>query len=566
MINLYRNLKQKISRRETIFVFSFLVLLLFAAPTPTFAFWERIVASLTALPALLITAILMVGVWISGFFVQIVTYLLEFVISPNFISISYTRPCTAPYSPPGPGSPSNCNPIIGLGLDTTQQFVNMLLVIILVYIALSIALRTGERNAQSLFWKIILVALLVNFAPVFVGIVVDAANIIMNYFLSGLQGGFSQIGNQLSPIWDSISKELGKTFSFSMDPQASFGLLGRAVALLTFNTVITFVLWLFLGVFFVRYIAIWIIVILAPLAFVFGILPQTNNLYRMWEKQLVQWSFIGVPMAFFMYLGVSGLTTFSSFSVKPAGGTIDDQTAGLLTEMYPYFTVIIFLIIGLFISISASAMGSKAVLSNTRKFGEWAGKKSWDKTKRLRSDTISAGKDVLDKGGFYKKQFDTAIKSGKGIGAAFKEARAETWKKKTVAGQKAENIMASTEAKTRISDLMTKGLSYDEAKEQVGKWADRQGSKQAAAERRARVLKVTKDHAAAAGKGVGGAMIDMIQFGWYKTFGEKPKKRKKRKKGSRICPNPECKKKISASAKTCPHCGEDLEEFEPDKG
>ena len=624
-MNPFKYLIKILGRKEIILPVALLALSLLIIPVPTFAFWERIVAAVTALPVLIIALLLVVVIAVSGFFVMLMSALLEWIISPNFISLSYTRPCPAPYSPP-PATDLNCNPIIGLGLDTTQQFVNMLLVIILVYIALSIALRAGDGKAEKLFPKLIIVALLVNFAPVFIGLIVDAANIIMNYFLAPLQGGFGQIGSQLSAFWDVIMKNLGKVFS---DLPSQVGLLGQAMMMIIMNIIVGMTLFMFAGIFLVRYVAIWVIVILSPLAFVFWILPGTQGLYKMWEKQLVQWSFIGIPIAFFMYLGVSSLAVltqaFNAASIQPSAPGIDPQATNLLSQLFPYFVVIIFLIIGLFVGLSTSAMGAKAVLSGTKKIGEWAGKKGISKGRHLGSDIGNAFKDTAGKVGFYKKQYENARTSGKSWGAATKEAATKTWSKKTSIGQKTETVMASEQAKTRIedlkagamthddaekkvegetmasidartkiSDLMTEGMSYgdaeervkkemmrsaevktrirdlkskalseDEAKKQVGKWAFRQGFKQDAAERGGRALKVARDHSKAAGAGVGGALLDMTVMGWDKTFGTKTKKKKKKKKGKQKCP--ECDEEIAKSAKTCPYCGYDLEEFEPEK-
>lgn len=377
--NLYKNLV-KILRKKVIIVFSLpLALLLLAFPSPALAFWERIVAAVTAIPVLIITALLLFQVLVTGFFVMIISAILEWIISPDFVSLSYTKPCLAihKYGPDPRVIGDTCNPIIGIGLDITQHLVNLLLVGILVYIALAIALRIGEYDAKKLFTKLIIVALLVNFAPVLVGVIVDAANIIMNYFLSPLRGGFSQIGNQLSVFWDSIVKSLGKVF----DIPAQFGLLGLGMTMVALNTITFFVLGIFAGLFIVRYIAIWVLVILAPIAFVFWILPEGSKVHKFWDmwwNNLIQWSFIGIPVAFFLYLGISSFSVLSqslnAATIQKSAPGIDPQTMGVFTQLFPFFVVIIFLTIGLSLSFSISAEGAKTVITKTKALGRWAGK------------------------------------------------------------------------------------------------------------------------------------------------------------------------------------------------
>ncbi len=371
--NFYKNLIKILERKEIIVFVAILVLILLAFPSPALAFWEKIVAALTAIPVLLIAILMLFLILLTGFFVWIVSAILEWIISPDFVSLSYTKPCPGPTYQPT--TDPTCNPIIGIGLDVTLHLVNLLLVAMLVYIALAIALRIGEHDAKKLFPKLIIVALLVNFAPVLVGLIVDAANILMNYFLSPLQGGISQVGNQLSVFWDSIVKSLGKVWS---DLPAQLGLLGLGQTMIILNLFLVFVLGIFAGLFLVRYIAIWVLVILAPIAFAFWILPGTKKYWDMWWNQLIQWSFIGIPVAFFLYLGISSFSllagSLNAATIAKSAGSIDAQTMGVFTQLFPFFVVCIFLVIGIMLSFQISAMGAGTVMKSTKALGKWAGK------------------------------------------------------------------------------------------------------------------------------------------------------------------------------------------------
>ena len=145
---------------------------------------QTLLNGLVNITTIAISYVMLLGVWLTQGISYLMGLILDWVIGPNFINLSYTRPCTGISGTVGTSDPVNCNPIIGIGLSITQNFVNLLLVVILVYIALSIALRIGERNAQQFFVKLLIIALLVNFAPVLVGLIVDGSNIIMNYFLT----------------------------------------------------------------------------------------------------------------------------------------------------------------------------------------------------------------------------------------------------------------------------------------------------------------------------------------------------------------------------------------------
>ena len=75
----------------------------------------------------------------------------------------------------------------------------MILVLILIYIALATILRLAGYETKKLLVTFVIVALLVNFAPVICGLVVDASNIVMNYFVKDLSGG-QQLVNSAKSI------------------------------------------------------------------------------------------------------------------------------------------------------------------------------------------------------------------------------------------------------------------------------------------------------------------------------------------------------------------------------
>jgi len=63
---------------------------------------------------------------------------------------------------------------------------------------------------------------------------------------------------------------------------------------------IIFLLFAFLFLF--RYIALWMLVILSPLALFCYIFPATKKIWNTWSSQFIQWCFIGIPAAFTIYL------------------------------------------------------------------------------------------------------------------------------------------------------------------------------------------------------------------------------------------------------------------------
>jgi len=132
--------------------------------------------------------------------------------------------------------------------------------------------------------------------------------------------------------------------------------------------------------FFLRYIAIWVLVILSPIAFVCYILPNTRSVWSQWWQQFFQWSFIGVIAAFFLYLADHMMMATKEILFEAAQEVGNAPgLAPVINNIMPYGIVIVFMIIGLMLSLSSSAAGAKEALSFGQKaggkVGGWVGKR-----------------------------------------------------------------------------------------------------------------------------------------------------------------------------------------------
>lgn len=324
---------------------------------------------------------------IANAFVAIAANILNLVTSPNFISLPYTNPAG--------------NPIIKMGWEITRDLANMGIVFALIVIGLATILRIETYQAKKTLPLLIIIALLINFTPVLLGIIVDASNILMNYFLGGFLSddqGFTSFsflmkeqGKQLYESW-----ELAVTAD---SPEEVFAPIGATVSLTFFGFIAGFILITFACLFMMRYIAIWIAVILSPLAFVAYILPATRKYFSTWWSQFLQWCFVGVWAAFFLYLarGILALALGEPIGGAKTGliGTkldtatqAGDGALGLLNSLLPYYVVIGFLILGLVATLSVSAIGAKTMIDWSKRGQKqvlrgtkWVAKKGWSRTR-----------------------------------------------------------------------------------------------------------------------------------------------------------------------------------------
>lgn len=375
-MNLSQKIKFPLNRRSVSFLFlGFSVLFLFSLPLPASAgVWDVVVGGLTAIPTLVVLVVLAFVLLLSQTFAFISSAILGWVLSPNFVAISYTSPVDR-------GLPSDAgylpgNPIIKIGLDIIKSGVNLYLVLFLIYIAVAIALRLGgEGSAKKMLVRLILVALLVNFAPILVGLVIDASNIAMNSTLAGVGTGFSDTAVQFSVWGNGLVTKLLRIPTFA----GQMGLLAQVMVMVALNFAIGLALLLYAGLFIFRYIIIWILVIFSPVAFVSLIHPFFKKMvWDIWWKQLWEWSFVGAFMAFFLYLGAQAIRLIPTIYKQPitmAGFSPD--VAGAFSQSLPYFVVLVFLYLGFTMGLQTGAMGANTVIGLGKRTGGWVGGKVW---------------------------------------------------------------------------------------------------------------------------------------------------------------------------------------------
>lgn len=332
-------------------VFAFL----FFFSSPCYAFFDLATPLVIATLQVICQIILVITAGLLGF----AGGFLEIMSSPYFINAKYTS-----------------NEFVTLGTNITLGFANVVILLALLAIGIGTALRLDKFDARKNFANLLIVIFLINFfAPVFCGIIIDASNIIMNFFTASGLSASKVLTNALTAQGNNLASHVNglATVAHFMDPR----FLMQTIIMIIFNISLAIVLFLFGILFAMRYAALWTLVILSPLAFSCYILPSTRKMFNTWLSQFINWSFIGAVAAFFLYLGqqLIGLISQGNLAMVPPGQT---GLFGMETVM-PYLVAIVFLFMGFFFSLNASAMGSGAVIGyaqgQTKKLGNWGARK-----------------------------------------------------------------------------------------------------------------------------------------------------------------------------------------------
>ena len=321
-------------KRVSIFVLLFLITLGVVLPQQSFAEWYKPWTWLDPVGNSLLNALILgvssIAVAITSTLVALAAAILGWVTSPGFLNLKFTD-----------------NPMVNAGWGVARDLANMFIVLGFVVVGLATILRIREYEAQKKLVPLIIVAVLINFSKLFTGIVIDAANIIMDYFLT--QGGAVPLS-----FTSQVTEQFGKLWAegFSAAPLEN---LTRAIGVIFFHIILFVALIIYAFIFLLRYVMLWILVILSPLAFFFRVFDFTKTYWSRWLSAFIMWAFIGAPLAFFLWLAdmafVSGLTS------NPGEVSLGQATLpGLLFQfLLPGFI----LIAGFFVSISMGGIGAR---------------------------------------------------------------------------------------------------------------------------------------------------------------------------------------------------------------
>lgn len=279
------------------------------------------------------------GVAISGSLFGIAVGFFKWVISDSFVSFSYT---------------GFDNPVVASGWPIVRDFANIIVILGFVVIGIATIVRYKSYEAGKILVPLIIAAILINFSLIFCGIIIDGSNLGMKFFLSGGASG--------DGIFSGFTKVVNDQKAILMSPDDSnpIQFAGKMTAMMLNYTIQAMIFALYGCLFMFRYIALWILVTLSPLAFVCYVFPATKKVFSMWWSNFIAWCIIGISGAFFVYLSdrmVSVLIT-----TKKMVGFGDIGFADLTVYLVPAGL----LVFGFLISLQTSAMGANFITSRAR--------------------------------------------------------------------------------------------------------------------------------------------------------------------------------------------------------
>ncbi|MFA6252975.1 MAG: hypothetical protein WCV69_01755 [Patescibacteria group bacterium] len=217
---------------------------------------------------------------------------------------------------------------------TVRDLANMFFILILLLMAFGTILQVQGFGYRQLLSKLLLMAILINFSKSIVALLIDFSQVITLTFLApvleNLAGnyvvalGLQKIMNLPSGVTGTYT---GVSYLMAM-------ILGGIMMIIT-----TVIMGVILIMFVMRIISFWILIILAPMAFLARAFPKTSSYYGQWETELSKNLTTGPALAFFMWLAFSIVGQGSIASSFPENTTAPDGTK-YVNETKTYDTVV----------------------------------------------------------------------------------------------------------------------------------------------------------------------------------------------------------------------------------
>lgn len=423
------------------------------------------------------------------------------------------------------------------GWKMARDISNMFFILIMVIIAFATILRSEKYGVKKLLPKVIGVALLINFSMVLCGIIIDFSNITGEFFIKDLRQNTQTKKGAISASFVDAFK-LGSTnvtftncadykkLAIDICNKQPIGLQNSCLsnAESNYNTCLTSgkvdvpgpeqdfltvmlsatvgsiimliaAFTLFAGgiMLLIRVVAIWLLVVISPLAFMCYIMPGLDSNWKKWWSKFINYCIFAPVYAFFIWMAVKFAQNSAASRIAAAANPPTGSWSSLSTMytidpgqmLISYLIMVALLIGGIIVAQQLGIAGSKTVMkiATNAKNGATA----WAKRK-----TTGMAKEYGTKGaGAITQKFGSVLKNVPGFkgtgrrmessGKMLKQKSAEGKEleayKKRLALMTKEDMMAEIKMKHLRPSFRLAAVQKASERGDLAKTTDREGLK-----------------------------------------------------------------------------------------
>jgi hypothetical protein len=325
------------------------------------------------------------------------------------------------------------------GFAATLAVANLGFVLGIIIIAIATILRRETYGIKKTLWKLVVAAILVNFSLIIGGAFINLSNVLTTQFLTSLPGGggdngplvfAKELAGAFAPQRLLLLNANGDTITGTVNNQS----LQNANAGSTIGSIITplisvvsatallivilITLAVFLFMLLIRYVALSILLVIMPFAWLMWIFPKTSNMWTKWWNEFIRWTFFAPIVIFFLWLAIATAQNMNSTAATNPlaflnGSQYAAQGNGILAGVSTTFgsfvgsfattllqgVVIVGLAIGgMFaankLSIMGASAGYGAIKGGGKAFGGWAAKRTGYYAARGAQRTMNAASRI----------------------------------------------------------------------------------------------------------------------------------------------------------------------------
>ncbi len=271
--------------------------------------------------------------------------------------------------------------VIYPGWVIIRNISNIAFIIALLVMGLRILFQQEDASkSRGFIVTLVLMALLVNFSLVIGQGIVGIADTVQSQFLPAKSKVVEALGQKLmvDPIKTFRSGEYSVTDSgntFTVDGSASD--LFKPIALWVLAGAAFWSFVALIAFMFIRLVALWVLYMLSPLAYVGRILPETRTYANQWWSHFLKYAFTVPILAFFLNITALVAVTFSGRmgDVIKSTGTFAGELTEFALTVISHFIVLLFLFIGMKFALSFGGAGAKQVVDFAKKGMDWTTRK-----------------------------------------------------------------------------------------------------------------------------------------------------------------------------------------------
>lgn len=250
--------------------------------------------------------------------------------------------------------------VIYPGWEIIRNLCNIIFIIALIAIAMGTLLRVEKYQYKHLLVQLILAALLINFSLVIGQAILGVADTVQNQFLPNSTEVIRALAKDLmvgyrSVVWNMDFSKYGYISSFA---QPLFFLALSLGSFCVFLAIAAFLV--------IRMAMLWILLMISPIAYAAGVLPQTEHYRTEWWTTFLKYAFFTPIMAFFLNMTAIIANTYQNNQLFTQFGLKDSDFGGsglanFIFRIGSNLLLLVFLMVALMVAEKFSIYGAGAI-------------------------------------------------------------------------------------------------------------------------------------------------------------------------------------------------------------